>query len=151
MPLHASLPHHQFPLPLLTPQHRPSKTASSKRLINRPTKPLLPTRYSTRRPTRLPTRVPNLITRPTRHPTHNKILNCFINGKQRQPMMITFNLNLEFGAYNTVYSAVLARWPWLSWPIDANVVVKLTPLTLELKASFNVQGFKMEITAVRLS
>jgi hypothetical protein len=66
----------------------------------------------------------------------------------KPPAMITFNLNLEFGGYGTTYTAELARWP--TWPVDANVIVKLAPLALELKVVFEIQGFKMEFTFVKL-
>jgi hypothetical protein len=64
--------------------------------------------------------------------------------------MITLNLNLEFGGYNAIYTAELAHWGWLAWPIDADVVVKFAPLALEFKVAFKIQGFKTEITVVKL-
>jgi hypothetical protein len=60
--------------------------------------------------------------------------------------MITLNVGVEFGGYNAAYAAELARWP--AWPVDAKLLVKLTPLGLELKVVFEVEGFKMEFTVV---
>jgi hypothetical protein len=62
--------------------------------------------------------------------------------------MITLNIGIEFGSYNVAYTAKLVRWP--TWPVDAKFLVKLTPLGLELKIVFEVEGFKMEFMVITL-
>jgi hypothetical protein len=62
--------------------------------------------------------------------------------------MIALNVGVEFGGYHTAYTAELPRWPM--WPVDAKLVVKVTPLGLELRVVFGIEGFKMEFTIAAL-
>jgi hypothetical protein len=62
--------------------------------------------------------------------------------------MITINVGVEFGAYNVEYTAAFARWT--TWPLDATVVVTLSPLGVELKVAFVVEDFKMEFHVIKL-
>jgi hypothetical protein len=62
--------------------------------------------------------------------------------------MIIIHLGVELGGYSATYAAELARWS--AWPIEANFVVKLSPLAFELRIVLEVEGLKMEIAIDKL-
>jgi hypothetical protein len=62
--------------------------------------------------------------------------------------MITVNISVKFGGYNVVYMVQLARWS--AGPLDAKVIINVSPLTAELRLSLDIEGFKMEFTVLQL-